>query len=706
MNARTVLASVPLVFLVAAACGPAARETPPVTPVTPVPPPPPPPSASAPPGPPSRAVSLASVGLDASAMDRSVEPCNDFYQFACGGWLAKTEIPADKSRWSRGFDTITDGNERELRAILEDAAAGKSTDPVAKKIGAFYGACMDEKAIEANGTKPIDPLRALVRRVHDPKSLAAALGELHKNRIFPVFDVSEDQDAKDATKMIAALDQAGLGLPDRDYYFKDDDKSKEIRAKYAETITKMLTLAGYRGKAAAQATEDVLAIETELAKVSKTRVERRDPSGMYNRLDRKGLEAKAPDFPWDKYFDALGAGSLAEISVTSVPFFEGMNKLLTSQKPTAWQHYLDWHVIHESAGALPKAFVDLAFELHKTLTGQAQQRDRWKRCVSATDASLGELLAQAFVERKFGKDQKQAVEGMVYGIRDAFADEVATLDWMDAKTKEASLAKLKAMSYLIGFPKTWRAYDFEVDPKRYGQSLLAARRADTKWHLAQIGKPVDREQWLMTPPTVNAYYNPSKNQMVFPAGILQPPFYGAKASLAVNLGAMGMVVGHELTHGFDDQGSQYDGNGNLQSWWTPDVRARFDAKGGCVVEQYGAYEPLAGVKLNGKLTLGENIADIGGVKLAFHAYKKLRAGATEVDVAEGFTEDQQFFLSVGQVWCSSMKEAESRRRAQVDPHSSPKFRVNGSLSDTSEFAQAFSCKQGAPMRPEHACSVW
>ena len=700
MKSRLALSLVPVVFAAAvAACG--AENPEPQAPVAPMPPPPPPPTAIAPaPGPKTRAVSLESVGLSASAMDKNVDPCNDFYDFACGTWLKTTEIPADRSRWGRGFAEIAERNENLLKSVLEDPKTSSTL------VGKYYAACMDEAAIEKNGIKAIDPLRKLARGVHDAKTLAKTLGELHKSRVFALFDISDDQDAKDATKVIATLDQGGLGLPDRDYYTKDDDRSKDARKKYAETVEKLLGLAGYNAKAAKKAAEEILAFETELAKASKTRVERRDPKSLYNKIDRKGLLEKAPDFAWDAYFEALGAKDLNDVNVTSLAFVDAISKAVKGQKPEVWQRYLDWHVIRVSARTLPKAYVDAAFELEKSLSGQKEQRARWKRCVSATDEALGELLAQPFVEQRFGKDQKEAVEKMVYAIRDAFGEGLGSIEWMDGATKQKASEKLGKMAYLIGYPKKWRDYQVDVDAKSFAASTLSAHRWETKRRLTKIGKPLDREEWEMTPPTVNAYYNPAKNQMVFPAGILQTPFYGPKASLAVNLGGMGMVVGHELTHGFDDEGSQFDGDGNLKNWWEGDVRTKFDEKGTCVADQYGSYEPVPGVKQNGRLTLGENIADIGGVKLAFHAYRKLRAAADEVDVADGFTEDQQFFISVGQIWCMKSREEEARKRALTDPHSAPKFRVNGSLSDTPEFAQAFSCKEGTPMRPKKACSVW
>ncbi|MFT3768552.1 MAG: M13 family metallopeptidase [Minicystis sp.] len=502
------------------------------------------------------------------------------------------------------------------------------------------------------------------------------------------------------------MDQSGLGLPDRDYYVKDDDKSKDIRKKYEEHVERMLKLAGFSAKDAKKATEDVMRIETALAKASKTRVERRDPSTMYNRLDRQGVAQKAPKFLWDDYFKGIGFPDLKEINVTAPAFLERVSALMSEEKAPAWRNYLSWAVVRSSSQYLPKAFVDESFAFESALTGQKEQRARWKRCVASTDAALGDLLAQPYVKTNFSPESKEATERYVHEIVKAFGSEVEKLDWMDPATKAKAKEKLDAMAYLIGYPKKWRSYEFDVKEKSFLGNALAARTADLKRHLNKVGKPVDREEWLMSAPTVNAYYEPQLNHMVFPAGILQPPFFSPKAHIPVNLGGMGMVVGHELTHGFDDQGAQFDARGNLANWWSADDVNRFKTKTDCVADQYGGYEAIPGVKLNGKLTLGENIADGGGVKLAFYAYRAMRKDATEVVKAGGFTEDQQFFLGVGQAWCFKQSDELARLRAQVDPHSPSKFRVNGPLSNLPEFAEAFSCKDGTAMRRANACKVW
>jgi len=702
---RSGLCAISIAALIAAGCE-SATQTPPETAATQTPltqsaiTPPPPAHAKV------VKTSLESVGLDASALDRSVDPCQDFYQFACGGWMAKTEIPADKPMWGRSFMSIRERNVEALRTILEEAKSQKSADPVTRKIGAYYGACMDEAAIDAAKAKPLEPLLATVKKVNDKKSLAAAVGELHRYRVFALFDISDLQDSKDASKINASLDQDGMGLPERDHYLKEDDKSKELRAKYKKHVEEMMKLAGYSAKDAAKTAEQVMRIETGLAKVSKSPVELRDPQGTYNKVDRTGLEKAAPDFDWNTYFNALGFSDIKDVNVTSVAFFEGMNKLLGSVKPAEWQTYLAWQVVGSLAPLLSKDFVDENFKFVSALTGQKQNRARWKRCVDATDTALGDLVAQPYVNKHFAASSKQDTVTYVRAISRAFGDVLRTIDWMDEPTRKKAFEKLDAMAYLIGYPPRWRSYDFEVDPQHYAENALAAEAFEQRRKLAKIGKPVDREEWQMTAPTVNAYYEPRLNHMVFPAGILQPPFYSAKATIAVNLGAMGMVVGHELTHGFDDEGSQFDARGNMSNGWSAEVGKAFQNRAECVVQQYGEYEPIPGLKLNGKLTLGENIADNAGIKLAFMAYRALRKDATEVTEAEGFNEDQQFFVSMGQSWCSKLRDEFAELLARVDPHSPARYRINGPLANLPAFAEAFQCKEGTPMRRKNACSVW
>ncbi|HET9960647.1 MAG TPA: M13 family metallopeptidase [Polyangiaceae bacterium] len=662
----------------------------------------PPPAATAS-GKPVQATTLEAVGLDAKAMDRTANPCTDFYQFACGTWLAQTPIPADEAVWSRSFSEIRKRNELELKRILEEAAVAGENQPTTQKIGAFYAACMDEARVDAALEKPIQPLLEKVRKIRDRKELARVVAELHRVGIWPFFDLSPVQDSQDATHWIANLDQGGLGLPDRDYYLRTDPDSVKLLEKYREHVERMLVLAKVPAAQAKVTAGDVIAIETELAQVSKTRVERRDARAMFNRWKKPALLTASPAFEWNSYLTGVGVPAFEELNVTAPKFVEGVQAVLTKHTPAQLRGYLEWHIVHATAPLLAKPFVDENFRFEQVLTGQPELRSRFRRCVAATDRALGDLLAQAYVERNFSGESKPAAERMVFAIGAQFKTALERLTWMDAATRGRAREKLERMAYLIGYPKVWKSYDFPIDRARYAESALAARAFDLKRELNKVGQPVDRDEWQMTAPTVNAYYDPQRNHMVFPAGILQPPFYNVGFAVPVNLGAIGMVVGHELTHGFDDEGSQYDAQGNLTNWWEPAVGERFKQKTSCVSKQYDAYEVLPGLHVNGALTLGENIADLGGVKLAFHAYQELQKNASVLKVADGFSEDQQFFLAYGQAWCARYRPELQRLLVQTDPHSPPRFRVNGPLTNLPEFAQAFSCK---PAQPVSQCEVW
>jgi putative endopeptidase len=686
-----------LLALFALACCPAA----PVVPRTPVAPVEPTPS-----GPRPVPVTLADVGLDATALDRNVNPCEDFYQFACGGWLHKTPVPGDEASWYRSFDEIQRRNEVDLRAILEDAAKNPGDDAVVKQLGTFYGACMDEAAAEKQGLAPIAPLLAKVKGLKNLRDLPGVLAELNRHGVWPLFRASAEQDLDDATRVMLQIDEGGLGLPDRDDYLSQDERATGLRKAYLAHVEAMLRLGGLDAKAAAKGAADVLRLETELATVTKTRVERRDPKGMHHATELEALRQAAPALDWQAWLAALETAGVTRMNVTSPGFVAGLGVQLGKTPLPVLRTYLTWHVLRSTAGVLTQALFDESFRMAKVLTGQDEPKPRWRRCIDATDGALGEALAQPFVQRRFSGESKPAAVEMVEAIRAAFGQAVAGLVWMDEATRVKAGVKLQAMEFLIGYPDTPRHYDFAIEAGRNGQNALAARQFETRRQFAKIGKPVDRREWQMSPPTVNAYYDPQKNHMVFPAGILQPPFYDVRAGVAVNLGGIGMVVAHELTHGFDDEGAQFDAKGDLRDWWTPTVAEQFRTKTKCIAEQYSAYRPLPDLPLNGQLTLGENIADAGGVKLAFAAYRRLRAQAKETPVADGFTEDQQFFLAQAQTWCGNVREAQVRLAAQTDPHSPPRFRVNGPLSQLPAFAEAFHCPQGTPMSPAQRCDVW
>jgi putative endopeptidase len=654
---------------------------------------------------PATSRTLAEVGLDPTAFDRSADPCDDFYQFACGGWVAKTEIAADKPMAMRSFIDIEDRNQEYLHSVLDKAAADPGSDAALQKVGAYYAACMDEAAVEKAGIRPIAPFLASIRKVSDAKSLSAVMAELSASGVNVLFAFGPTQDSADAKQVIGNIDQGGLGLPDRDYYLKQEPQNAAIVAAYKSYVSSVLELAGRKPDAAAREAGDILALETEIAKVSKDKVARRDPRGMYNKIDRAGVAGAMSHFDWDRFWKALGLADITGITVTSPEFLAGVDKLLVSTKPATWRAYLTFHVLNRNAPLLTKKVQDAQFRFEQALTGQPEMEARWKRCVQFTDAGLGHLLGQIFVRDRFAGESKRAAEEQVRAISQAMRQNLASLSWMDAKTKARANEKLDKVFYQIGYPNKWLTYDFPVDRKTFGANALAARRAERARQLAKIGKPVDKDDWLITPPTVNAYYEPQLNGMVFPAGILQPPFYDVRSSIQVNLGAMGMVVGHELTHGFDDQGSQYDADGNLTNWWEESTNREFKARTQCVSDQYGRYEQ-AGMKLNGPNTLGENIADIGGLKLAFAGYHALRARAPERVVADGFSEDQQFFIGFAQSWCAKARPDFEKLLVNVDVHSPPRWRVNGTLQATPAFGKAFRCKPRAKMVPEKMCEVW
>ena len=655
-------------------------------------------------GRPIRATTLAAAGLDPAALDRGADPCEDFYQFACGGWEARTTIPPDRASYSR-FTELIDRNEKALLDILEQARAGAATasDPALAAIGRYYGACMDEAAIDKSGTAPIKGLLVAARQVRDARSLRAAIATLHRNGVWAIFRLATDADFKDASRVILFVHQGGLGLPDRDYYLDADLAA--MRGKYRTLVEKGFYLAGQSAAQARRSATDVLRIETALARESRPAEELEDPKAIYNKIDRTGLEKIAPQLGWGSYFAALGQPDLKDVSVEAPGFLTAAGKLIASERPAAWRSYLEWHVVRSTAPHLSKTFVDLDFELARLVSGVKEPRPRAKRCVAATDDAMGEYLAQPFVAAFMTPSARESAERLVSEVESAMAVELGKLTWLEGKTRQRALEKLAAMGHLIGYPKKWRTYDFALGAV-HGSNTLAARRFELARELGKVGKPFDRSEWLITPPTVNAYYTDNANQMVFPAGILQPPFFAARRPVAVNLGALGMVVGHELTHGFDAGGAQFDADGNMVNWWQEPDLAEFQRRGECVVAQYDRYQALPGLKVNGKLTLRENIADLGGIKLAFRAYRALRAGAASEIEADGFDEDQMFFLGVGQAWCTARREEEVRRRIKVDPHAPPRFRVNGSLSGLAEFHRAFGCEVGRPMHPATTCEVW
>lgn len=664
-------------------------------------------------------VALAS-GIDESILDSSIQPCDDFYQFSCGKWLEHAEIPADLPMWDRSFMAIREKNREVLRNVLEKYSSGslnQPKNPYAKKLGDFYAACMDEKAIEQNA---LPELKEELKKVDalNPKEikkqLPSLLAQLHLKGVNALFDLGDQQDFKDATQVIGVVDQAGLSLPDRDYYLKDDPKTIEVRNLYLKYVQTILGLLGSSEASAKEDAQKIMKIETELAKNSMARADRRDPFKIYHRLDRKGLKEKVPHFNWDEYFTESGVPTIQSINVTYPEFFVALNDLFSSTEKVEISDlkiYLKWHWVTAMIPALPQKFVDENFAfVSQALSGQKQLEARWKRCVKVIDQQMGFALGRSFVDLSYGSEGKAMTKKMIQNVEKAFQEELNDLGWMDDPTKKQALKKLHAIVNKVGYPDVWRKYDsFKVDRKSYLRTLAHVGTFNSRYHLNKIGNPVDRRDWEMSPPTVNAYYDASMNEMVFPAGILQPPFFNQTAKAEVNYGGIGMVMGHELTHGFDDQGRHYDSVGNLVDWWSPTVAKAFEVKAECVVQQYDAYESLPGVHLNGKLTLGENIADQGGVRLAYRAWTKshLNPKTTKASlIPSRFNEDQRFFIALAQSWCSKKQEQLARMLVKTDPHSPPRFRVNGALSQFPQFSEAFQCKPGAKMAPANRCEIW
>jgi|CXWL01.1.fsa_nt_gi endothelin-converting enzyme/putative endopeptidase len=650
------------------------------------------------------------------AMDKSADPCVDFYQYACGGWVANTRLPSDQNRWVRSFSVIDLRNQELLRTLMEDAAANPGTDAgnlERQQIGAFYASCMDEAAIDKAGSAPLAPTLARIDGLTDGKQAFTYAAELQHNGVNAFFGFGSTPDFKHPDRNQAIVIQGGLGMPDRDYYVSDDPKKKELLAAYEKHVARMLGLAGETAAAATVDAKAIVAFETELAKVARARRDLRDAEKRYNPTDRTGLEMQTPGLPWQGFFTAIGVPATNDINVATPEFFTALDRLLATTPLPALKAYLRWKVIAAAADYLSKPFVDADFEFFgKTVRGQAEIEPRWKRCVDATEGALGEAVGKLYVDRQFAGDSKKVALEMIGDIEASFAANLPGLAWMDDATRGRAIEKMRAVRNKIGYPDTWRDYSKLTIVR---DSLIANARAaaafESDYDLAKIGKPVDRNEWGITPQTVNAYYNPLLNEIAFPAGILQPPFFQRDFPGAMNYGAVGAVMGHELTHGFDDQGRKFDPQGELREWWEPAVAERFQAQAACVEKQYSAYEIEPGTHLDGKLTLGENIADIGGVKQAYGAYQAYRArhpeeGADAASVVAGLTDEQLFFVAFGQVWCGLTTPEAARVRVTVDPHSPSRFRVIGPLSDNAELAKAFNCPAGSPMNPTNRCTVW
>ncbi len=660
---------------------------------------------------PAAARAQSSHGVSKADMDPKAQPCRDFSEYADGGWLAANPVPPAYSRWG-SFILLAEHNRDALHSILDDAAADRKA-PVGtdrQKLGDFYAACMNDAGIEAEGARPLAPELERIAKIHDRASLDAEIANLQEQGVDAVFGFGSQQDRKNSEEVIAGVGQAGLGLPDRDYYLKTDDKSKTIRDQYAAHVAKMFALLGDSSEAAKAEASAVMTIETKLADASMTRVERRDADATYHRMTVSELESLAPNFGWTAYLREVAAPPVHAINVGQPKFFEAVNRELSSTSLSDWKTYLRWHLLEAAAPALSSKFVQEDFDFNGgVLQGKKENLPRWKRCVIATDGSLGFALGRLYVAKAFPPEAKVRADGLVKNMIAALRDDLESLPWMGDATRKAAIAKLAAFTPKIGYPDEWRDYSaYRVGRGSYLENLLAGNAFEFHRQVDKIGKPVDRKEWGMTPPTVNAYYNSLKNEIVFPAGILQPPFFDAQADDAVNYGAIGAVIGHEMTHGFDDQGRKFDAHGNLTNWWSEADLKNYEQRSACVEKQFDAYVVEEGLHENGKLVLGESIADLGGLTIAYRAFRKSLEGKPEPPPIDGFTADQRFFLGYARVWAENDRPEYLRLKVATDPHPVDRFRAIAAPSNLPEFARAFSCKPGEPMvRPEaDRCQIW
>ena len=647
--------------------------------------------------------------FDLTAIDKSADPCTDFFQYACGSWRKNNPIPGDHPAWGR-FNELAERNRYLLYVDLKKAADSPAT-PLQHKYGDFFAACMNSDLADQLGDKPVLPLFARIDAIKDKKEIAAVDAYLDSKTPTGVFfGFGVEQDQKDSTKQIEAVYQGGLTLPDRDYYLEDNPHMKEIREKYLDYVVTIFKLTGESEDEAKKKAGQVLEIETALAKGAMPRVDLRDPDKVYHIKTLAELEQLEPNFDWPAYFAGAHAPKVNDLNVGMPDFFKAENQVIADESLDALKAYLKFHAISGVASWLSKPYADANFDFfQKTLQGQAEQTARWKRCTSATDRALGEAVGQDWVKENFPPQAKQNMEQLVAALKKALAADIQALPWMTDDTKKQAEEKLDEFRQKIGYPDKWKDYSkFEVTRTDFVEDLDHSAEFQFNYELNKVGKPVDEKEWGMTPPTVNAYYDPPMNDINFPAGILQPPFYDFSKDPAVNFGAIGVVIGHEMTHGFDDEGSKYDGHGNVKPWWTEADQKAFNQRLDCEINEYHGFEPVPGVNLDGKLTLGENTADNGGIRIAWQALESILAqqGKSIDDKIANYTEAQRYFISFALVWCENRSEQYSRMAAKVDPHSPGQFRVDGVVRNFDEFGKAFGCHTGQPMMPENACRVW
>lgn len=652
----------------------------------------------------------AGPGFSIDNIDKTVDPCIDFYQYACGNWLKTAEIPPDQSSWV-SFVDLRERNTAILRDILHKASADKpGRGAINQKIGDYYASCMDEKSVDAKGLQPIKPELDRIAASSDKGKLIDAIARVHLIGPNALFNFYSSPDLHNADQVIGFLDQGGLSLPDRDYYIKDDPKMVEMRKHLVEYATQVFTLTGQSATQAGDSAQTVLRVETSLAKASMDRTMRRDPKNRDHKMTRDAAVALAPNFYLDRYFADMGAPSFSELNVVNPDFFKQVNSVVDSESLDSLKTYVSWQLLNRAAPWLSQPYVDASFKMRQQLTGQKENQARWKRCVNATDNALGEALGQSYVELTFGADGKQRMLKMVDALEVSLDQDIHGLSWMSDDTKKQAKLKLEAIRNKIGYPDVWRDYSsLTIVRGDLMGNFFRATEFESKRDMAKIGKPLDRNEWGMTPPTVNAYYSGSENEIVFPAGILQPPFFDKSMDDAVNFGGIGVVIGHELTHGFDDQGRKYDPQGNLRDWWTEQDGKEFEKRASCVADEYGSFVAVDDLKLNGRLTLGENTADNGGARVSLMALEHMIADdktGKEGQKIDGYTPEQRFFLGFGRVWCEKQRPEFARMRVSVDPHSPGKYRINGVVQNMPEFQQAWGCKAGQPMVSANACHVW
>ena len=648
-----------------------------------------------------------SPSLDLRSLDRSVNPCVNFYKYACGGWQKLNPIPADQAGWDV-YSKLANENQQFLWGILEQDAKATDRTPVQQKVGDYFAACMNTAAINADGDKPIQPALARIDALTTRPELLAAIATLHHDDLGNFFFRSgTTQDAVDSSTVIVELGAGGLGLPDRDYYLKNDERSVKLREQYAAYVAQLLTLSGEPVEQASSDAASIIRIETALARASLTRVQERDPHNLYHMMPIADVEKLAPAIDWSAYLVEQGAHGVSKLNVTQPAFLKALQTELTMEDLAALRAYLRFHLLSASAPYLSRPFEQASFDFYSTtLRGVPAMPPRWKTCTRAVDRNLGEALGQEFVARTFSADMKARTQLMTEQIEAAMQHEIESLDWMSPATKEEALRKLHAIRNKIGYPDHWRDYSaLEVTPGDYFGDVDRAYRFEEAYEWNKLGKPVNRDEWGMTPPTVNAYFDPQMNDINFPAGVLQPPLYDPKLDDAPNYGNTGATIGHELTHAFDDEGRQFDSKGNLRDWWTPADAKGFEKRIGCVRQQYAGFTIVDDIHINSKLTSGEDVADLGGTLLAYIAWKQQTAGEHLADI-DGFTPDQRFFVGMAQWACSNERVQNERVQAATDPHSPSSARINGVVSNLPEFQKAFGCKAGQPMVHTPACKVW